>query len=67
MFSRCVSKLWLGVALLLLGAASAHKSYWNPGSSTPKRAYTLGSDPVTSFDVGHLAPGELDFYRVDLP
>lgn len=60
-------RLWLWLCACLLATASAHKNYWNAGSSTPGHAYTLGSDPTTSFYVGYLEPGERDFYRVDLP
>lgn len=63
-----LSGFWLLLtAALLTDVAFAHKNFWNPGSSTQARAYALGSDPITSFYVGHLDPGQLDFYRVDLP
>ncbi len=63
-----LSGFWLLLtAALLTDVALAHKNFWNPGSSTPASAYTLGSDPITSFYVGYLEPGERDFYRVDLP
>lgn len=55
------------VAVLLANVALAHKNFWNPGSGHLMSAYTLGTDPITSFYVGHLDPGEIDFYRVDLP
>lgn len=60
--------LWpIFAAALWASSAAAHKNYWNPGSGHLLSAYTIGADPITSFYVGHLDPGEVDFYRVDLP